>query len=158
MGYTLHHHWKFYGIYFTLSLKTNSYHDINFVITWATGGCHKLRCYQWQQYWHHDNSQFSVLLLCMSEETCCLDITPDSGAYWTNLWLTDTLRPRYCNLTKQIALWFALYKSPIKGNRYPCSCCLWSVNMDMSIYNVTHEICTGFGLAMDMVTGHPEFI
>ena len=45
------------------SLETESYHDANFVITGSTGGCHNdnLRCHQWWQSWHYDNSQFSVI-------------------------------------------------------------------------------------------------
>ena len=41
-----------------LSLKTKSCHNANIVITAGTGGCHydNLRCHQWWQCWHYDNS------------------------------------------------------------------------------------------------------
>ena len=45
------------------SLKPNSPHDADFVITDGTMDCRygNPQCHQWWQNWHHDNSQFSVL-------------------------------------------------------------------------------------------------
>ena len=44
------------------ALKTESHHDANFVVTGGTVGClyDNLRCHQWRQSWHYDNSRFSV--------------------------------------------------------------------------------------------------
>ena len=44
------------------TLKTKSCHNANFVATGGTVGCHidNLRCHQWRQSWHYDNSWFSV--------------------------------------------------------------------------------------------------
>ena len=44
------------------TLKTESCHNANFVVTGGTVSCHKdnLRCRQWRQSWHHDDSRFSV--------------------------------------------------------------------------------------------------
>ena len=46
----------------SLKPRVESYHDANFVVIGSTGGCHNdnLRCHQWQQCWHHDNSRFAV--------------------------------------------------------------------------------------------------
>ena len=44
------------------TLKTVNCHDANFVITGGIVGCRydNLRCHQWWQSWHHDESRFSV--------------------------------------------------------------------------------------------------
>ena len=39
---------------FNLILKTESWHDVRFVVT------DKIRCHMWLQGWHHSNSWFSV--------------------------------------------------------------------------------------------------
>ena len=47
------------------TMKSEGRKDANFVVTGSTGGCHNdnLRCHQWRQSWHLDNSQFSVMLM-----------------------------------------------------------------------------------------------
>ena len=46
------------------SPKTAICHDANFVVTGGTVGCHNdnLRCRQWRQSWHHDNSRFPLVI------------------------------------------------------------------------------------------------
>ena len=44
------------------TLKSQSRHDANFVITDGTGGCHNnLRCHQWRQSWHYYNFRLVVI-------------------------------------------------------------------------------------------------
>ena len=46
------------------SLKTDSCHNVNFVITSVAADSYddNSRCRQWRQSWYHDNSRFSCLL------------------------------------------------------------------------------------------------
>ena len=46
----------------SVTLKTKSCRNANFDVTGGTVGCHNdnLRCHQWRQSWHYDNSWFSV--------------------------------------------------------------------------------------------------
>ena len=53
--------------------------DANFVIDDSTTGCHhdNLWCHQWWQSWHHDNSQFTVLLISIRKCICTLYSSSD---------------------------------------------------------------------------------
>ena len=46
----------------SVTLKTKSCRNANIDVTGGTVGCHNdnLRCHQWRQSWHYDNSWFSV--------------------------------------------------------------------------------------------------
>ena len=46
----------------SVTLKTKSCRNANFDVIGGTVGCHNdnLRCHQWRQSWHYDNSWFSV--------------------------------------------------------------------------------------------------
>ena len=119
-------------------LKTNSYHDANFVIIGDTTGCHKtqnddFQWHQWWQSWHHDNYLLSAcrtkwLIFCRQHlqmhflERKFLHLDKNSTAKSLPIWqVNDGFR--VMNLT------------PHRSKKFPCrDCCVI-----LCIYQ--HQIC-----------------
>ena len=83
-------------------LKTQGCHVVNFVVTDGTGGCRhdNLRCHQWRQSWHHDNSRISPTEFkwkSASIPQCNEPICVRDGLVlnWPFCWFCFTKWPRY---------------------------------------------------------------
>ena len=66
----------------TRSLKPESCHCANFVITWGTACClyDNLQWHQQWESWHNDNSPLSVLIMCLFG--CPCKVRPMTDAHW----------------------------------------------------------------------------